>query len=146
MMKLNLKDKPMHFQNPRLFCDHFTNNNSPALLLQPVRREVLSLQPHVVLYHDFITGAEAEDIKKLAQDGLKRSVVAAGEKQETADYRISKSAWLKGSESSIVGRLDHRISVLTGLNVKHPYGEFLQVVNYGIGGHYEPHFDHATVR
>lgn len=35
--------------------------------------------------------------------------------------------------------------MLTGLNVKHPYGEYLQVVNYGIGGHYEPHFDHATV-
>ncbi|XP_043976332.1 prolyl 4-hydroxylase subunit alpha-3 [Gambusia affinis] len=75
---------------------------------------------------------------------LKRSVVAAGEKQETADYRISKSAWLKGSESSTVGRLDRRISMVTGLNVTHPYGEFLQVVNYGIGGHYEPHFDHAT--
>ncbi|KAM4589321.1 prolyl 4-hydroxylase subunit alpha-3 [Fundulus diaphanus] len=135
--------QPTHFENPRLFCDHFTNN-SPALLLQPVRREVLSLQPHVVLYHDFITGAEAEDIKKLAQPGLKRSVVAAGEKQETADYRISKSAWLKGSEGSIIERLDRRISALTGLNVKHPYGEFLQVVNYGIGGHYEPHFDHAT--
>uniref|UniRef100_A0A3Q2PG37 Prolyl 4-hydroxylase subunit alpha-3 n=1 Tax=Fundulus heteroclitus TaxID=8078 RepID=A0A3Q2PG37_FUNHE len=131
---------PTHFENPRLFCDHFTNN-SPALLLQPVRREVLSLQPDVVLYHDFITGAEAEDIKKLAQPG--RSVVAAGEKQETADYRISK-AWLKGSEGSIIERLDGRISALTGLNVKHPYGEFLQVVNYGIGGHYEPHFDHAT--
>lgn len=35
--------------------------------------------------------------------------------------------------------------MITGLNVKHPYGEYLQVVNYGIGGHYEPHFDHATV-
>ncbi|XP_014896614.1 prolyl 4-hydroxylase subunit alpha-3 isoform X1 [Poecilia latipinna] len=136
--------QPMHFENPGLFCDLFTNNHSPALLLQPVRREVLSLQPHVELYHDFITDAEADDIKRLAQPGLKRSVVAAGEKQETADYRISKSAWLKGSESSTVGRLDQRISVVTGLNVMHPYAEFLQVVNYGIGGHYEPHFDHAT--
>ncbi|XP_054901728.1 prolyl 4-hydroxylase subunit alpha-3 isoform X2 [Poeciliopsis prolifica] len=136
--------QPMHFENPRLFCDLFTNNNSPALILQPVRREVLSLQPHVELYHDFLTDTEADDIKKLAQPGLKRSVVAAGEKQETADYRISKSAWLKGSEGSTVERLDRRISVVTGLNVTHPYGEFLQVVNYGIGGHYEPHFDHAT--
>lgn len=58
---------------------------------------------------------------------------------------LTYSAWLKGSAHSIVGKLDHRISMLTGLNVKHPYGEYLQVVNYGIGGHYEPHFDHATV-
>ncbi|XP_008279189.1 prolyl 4-hydroxylase subunit alpha-3 [Stegastes partitus] len=135
--------QPTHFKNPRLFCDYFTNDN-PALLLMPVRREVLSLQPFVVLYHDFITDAEAEDVKSLAQPGLRRSVVAAGEKQATADYRISKSAWLKGSSVSIVGKLDQRISMLTGLNAKHPYGEYLQVVNYGIGGHYEPHFDHAT--
>lgn len=55
------------------------------------------------------------------------------------------SAWLKGSAGNIVEKLDQRISLITGLNVKHPHGEYLQVVNYGIGGHYEPHFDHATV-
>lgn len=54
------------------------------------------------------------------------------------------SAWLKGSAHSTVSRLDQKISMLTGLNVQHPHGEYLQVVNYGIGGHYEPHFDHAT--
>lgn len=59
--------------------------------------------------------------------------------------RLVISAWLKGSAQSTVGKLDQKISMLTGLNVKHPYGEYLQVVNYGIGGHYEPHFDHATV-
>ncbi|XP_060902906.1 prolyl 4-hydroxylase subunit alpha-3 isoform X2 [Labrus mixtus] len=137
------RHQPMHFKNPELFCDFFSNGN-PGLLLQPVRREVLSLQPYVVLYHDFITHTEAEDIKGLAQQGLRRSVVASGEKQATAEYRISKSAWLKGTAQSTVGKLDQRISVLTGLNVKPPYGEYLQVVNYGIGGHYEPHFDHAT--
>ncbi|XP_071401009.1 prolyl 4-hydroxylase subunit alpha-3 [Centroberyx affinis] len=135
--------QPTHYENPRLFCDYFTNG-SPGLLLQPIRREVLSLQPYVVLYHSFITDTEAEDIKLLAQPGLRRSVVAAGEKQATAEYRISKSAWLKGSTRSIIGQLDQRISMLTGLNVQPPYGEYLQVVNYGIGGHYEPHFDHAT--
>lgn len=56
-----------------------------------------------------------------------------------------RSAWLKDTAHPIVGKLDERIHMLTGLNVQHPYGEYLQVVNYGIGGHYEPHFDHATV-
>lgn len=41
--------------------------------------------------------------------------------------------------------MDWRITMVTGLNVQPPYAEYLQVVNYGIGGHYEPHFDHATV-
>lgn len=42
-------------------------------------------------------------------------------------------------------KVDQRITTVTGLNVQPPYAEYLQVVNYGIGGHYEPHFDHATV-
>lgn len=41
--------------------------------------------------------------------------------------------------------LEQRIASLTGLNLQPPYAEYLQVVNYGLGGHYEPHFDHATV-
>ncbi|XP_034024242.1 prolyl 4-hydroxylase subunit alpha-3 [Thalassophryne amazonica] len=135
--------QPMHFENPRLFCDYFTNG-SPGFLLMPVRREVLSRQPYVVLYHDFVTDTEAEELKRLAQPRLRRSVVADGMKQATADYRISKSAWLKDSPESVVAKLDKRIAMLTGLTVKPPYGEYLQVVNYGIGGHYEPHFDHAT--
>ena len=64
----------MHFENPRLFCDDFTNGD-PGLLLKPVRREVLSLQPYVVLYHDFITRSEAEDIKQVAQPGVSGSAV-----------------------------------------------------------------------
>uniref|UniRef100_A0A8C7JR60 Prolyl 4-hydroxylase subunit alpha-3 n=1 Tax=Oncorhynchus kisutch TaxID=8019 RepID=A0A8C7JR60_ONCKI len=135
--------QPTHYENPRLFCDYF-NNDSPGLLLQPIRREVLSLQPYVVLYHSFITDSEAESIRELAQTGLRRSVVASGEEQATAEYRISKSAWLKETAHPIIGRLDQRITLLTSLNVQPPYAEYLQVVNYGIGGHYEPHFDHAT--
>ncbi|XP_041919759.1 prolyl 4-hydroxylase subunit alpha-3 [Alosa sapidissima] len=135
--------QPKHYEDPELFCDYFTNG-SPALLLQPMRREVVSFKPYLVLYHNFITDAEAESIKKVAQPALRRSVVASGENQTTVDYRISKSAWLKDTAHPIVGKLDERIHTLTGLNVQHPYGEYLQVVNYGIGGHYEPHFDHAT--
>lgn len=45
----------------------------------------------------------------------------------------------------LVTPLIYRIAALTGLDVQPPYAEYLQVVNYGIGGHYEPHFDHATV-
>lgn len=58
---------------------------------------------------------------------------------------ICFSAWLKDTVDPMLVTLDHRIAALTGLDVQSPYAEYLQVVNYGIGGHYEPHFDHATV-
>lgn len=66
--------QPVHFENPRLFCDFF-NNDNPGLLLLPVKREVLSLQPYVVLYHDFVTETEAEDIRRLAQPGVSATIV-----------------------------------------------------------------------
>ncbi|NXA90601.1 P4HA3 hydroxylase, partial [Melanocharis versteri] len=126
-----------------LSCSYETNS-SPYLLLQPAKKEMVQIQPYVALYHDFITDAEAETIKGLAGPWLQRSVVASGEKQQKAEYRISKSAWLKDTADPVVRALDQRIAAVTGLDLRPPYAEYLQVVNYGLGGHYEPHFDHAT--
>ena len=62
---------------------------------------------------------------------------------ETANYRISKSAWLKEEEHPVVAAVAQRVEDMTKLSVA--TAEELQVVNYGIGGHYEPHFDFARV-
>lgn len=59
---------------------------------------------------------------------------------------VSCSAWLKDTADPVVRALERRMAALTGLDLRPPYAEHLQVVNYGLGGHYEPHFDHATVR
>ncbi|XP_050010376.1 prolyl 4-hydroxylase subunit alpha-3 isoform X1 [Alexandromys fortis] len=138
-----LGSQPTHYQIPSLYCSYETNS-SPYLLLQPARKEVIHLRPFVVLYHDFVSDAEAQKIRELAEPWLQRSVVASGEKQLPVEYRISKSAWLKDTVDPMLVTLDHRIAALTGLDIQPPYAEYLQVVNYGIGGHYEPHFDHAT--
>lgn len=63
---------------------------------------------------------------------------------ETATYRISKSAWLKDHEHRHIDEVNQRVADMTGLTMD--TAEELQVVNYGIGGHYEPHFDFARVR
>lgn len=60
---------------------------------------------------------------------------------EVANYRISKSAWLKDIDDDVVRTIGLRVEDMTGLTVT--TAEDLQVVNYGIGGHYEPHFDFA---
>ncbi|NXM54418.1 P4HA3 hydroxylase, partial [Illadopsis cleaveri] len=135
--------QPAPEQLLHLSCSYETNS-SPYLLLQPAKKEMVRSQPYVALYHDFITDAEAETIKGLAGPWLQRSVVASGEKQQKAEYRISKSAWLKDTADPVVRALDRRMAALTGLDLRPPYAEYLQVVNYGLGGHYEPHFDHAT--
>lgn len=60
---------------------------------------------------------------------------------ETATYRISKSGWLGDPEHIVVETVGKRITDMTGLTMRS--AEELQVVNYGIGGHYEPHYDFA---
>ncbi|NWR77844.1 P4HA3 hydroxylase, partial [Centropus unirufus] len=142
---LCLSPQPALEHLPHLSCSYETND-SPYLLLQPARKEVVQVRPYVALYHDFISDAEAETIKGLAGPWLQRSVVASGEKQQKAEYRISKSAWLKDTADPVVRALEQRIAAVTGLDLRPPYAEYLQVVNYGLGGHYEPHFDHATSR
>ncbi|CAJ0964234.1 unnamed protein product, partial [Ranitomeya imitator] len=134
-----------HHEDPGLVCSQDTNS-SPYLTLQPLKKELLSRTPYIALYHDFISDDEAEKIKELAAPWLQRSVVASGVQQAQAEYRISKSAWLKDTVHPVIADLDVRIAAATGLCAKAPYAEYLQVVNYGIGGHYEPHFDHATSR
>lgn len=53
------------------------------------------------------------------------------------------SAWLRDEDHEAVRRASQRVNAITGLTTD--TAEELQVVNYGIGGHYEPHFDFATV-
>lgn len=53
-------------------------------------------------------------------------------------YRISKSAWLKDEEHPVIEQVVQRIKDMTGLSME--TAEELQVANYGIGGHYEPHY------
>ncbi|XP_021376327.1 prolyl 4-hydroxylase subunit alpha-1-like, partial [Mizuhopecten yessoensis] len=60
---------------------------------------------------------------------------------ETASYRISKSAWLKDEDDLAIRRVNSRIEAATGLDMS--TAEDLQIANYGLGGHYEPHFDFA---
>ena len=55
------------------------------------------------------------------------------------------SGWLSPNDDPLgyVSRIDQRIEDITGLAMS--TAEQLQVVNYGIGGHYEPHYDFAQV-
>ncbi|XP_065708249.2 prolyl 4-hydroxylase subunit alpha-3 isoform X5 [Patagioenas fasciata] len=110
---------------PQLGCSYETNG-SPYLLLQPAKKEMVQIRPYVALYHDFISDAEAETIKGLAGPWLQRSVVASGEKQQKADYRISKSAWLKDTAHPVVQTLEKRMAAITGLDLRPPYAEYLQ--------------------
>ncbi|XP_030629494.1 prolyl 4-hydroxylase subunit alpha-1a [Chanos chanos] len=125
----------------RLFCRYFDNSRHPRYLLGPVKQEDEWDRPRIVRYHDIISEKEMEKIKELAKPRLHRATISnpITGVLETAEYRVSKSAWLAAYEHPVVDRVNQRIEDITGLDVT--TAEELQVANYGVGGQYEPHFD-----
>ncbi|XP_055525461.1 prolyl 4-hydroxylase subunit alpha-1-like [Wyeomyia smithii] len=126
----------------KLSCRYVTNE-SAFLKLAPLKLEEAHLKPYIVIYHDVMSDKEIEVIKRLAKPRFRRATVQnykTGE-LEVANYRISKSAWLKDEEHPYIKSIGQRVEDMTGLS--QTTAEELQVVNYGIGGHYEPHFDFA---
>lgn len=123
----------------KLNC-RYVDNDVPFLKIAPLKLEQYSFDPYIVVYHDVMYDSEIEVIKRLAKPRFRRATVQnhkTGE-LETANYRISKSAWLKEEEHKVVQDVVQRTADMTGLTME--TAEELQVVNYGIGGHYEPHY------
>ncbi|CAN8031344.1 unnamed protein product, partial [Ixodes persulcatus] len=125
-----------------LRCKLATNENHPLLLLQPLKLEVLSEDPRIVLVHDFVGARERRMIRELAYPILYRATVHMNTGQAPSTYRISKAAWLSDHHHPVVEQLTRRIAAATGLSTSS--AEHLQVVNYGVGGHYSPHFDFSA--
>ena len=49
--------------------------------------------------------------------------------------------WLPDNSDAMIVALTHRLRHMTGLDQS--LAEMLQIANYGLGGHYEPHYDMA---
>ena len=52
-----------------LRCNY--NSKGPLLMIGPLKEELLSIDPLVYIYHDFITSKQAVKIKKIAIEGVK---------------------------------------------------------------------------
>uniref|UniRef100_F1L319 procollagen-proline 4-dioxygenase n=1 Tax=Ascaris suum TaxID=6253 RepID=F1L319_ASCSU len=125
----------------RLYC--YYKMDRPYLRLAPIKVEIMRLNPLAVLFHQIMSDEEAHIIEMLAIPKLNRATVqnAMTGGLETASYRISKSAWLKPHEHEVVDRFNKRLDMATNLEME--TAEELQIQNYGVGGHYDPHFDCA---
>ncbi|XP_029303936.1 prolyl 4-hydroxylase subunit alpha-2 isoform X3 [Cottoperca gobio] len=125
----------------RLFCRYQDGKRNPRLLLKPMKEEDEWDSPHIVRYLEVLSHEETEKIKELAKPRLSRATVRDPKTGvlTTANYRVSKSAWLEEEDDPVIARVNQRIEDITGLTVG--TAELLQVANYGVGGQYEPHYD-----
>lgn len=105
----------------------------PILLLE---------QPQLILFGDVISAEECDQVIELSEKKLQRSTTVDPEtgRAEIIANRSSESTSFQLSETPFIDRLDRRISAL--MNVPLENGEGLQVLRYGVGGEYRPHFDY----
>lgn len=132
---------PTTKQHHHLKCWYRFQN--PLLRLKPQKVERLWVNPEIFLFHDILTDMQANWIKDTAYPMLERATIFDPDtgKMVSADYRVSKSAWMSMQDFPEVHELGLRIKAVTKLDLD--YAEHLQIANYGMGGQYEPHFDHA---
>jgi prolyl 4-hydroxylase len=98
-------------------------------------------QPIVVTLEEVFTPAECERLMALARPRLERSTVVDPRTGTNAvvDYRSSEGMFFRPLEDPFIAELDVRLAALMNCPVEN--GEGLQVLRYGIGGQYPPHFD-----
>ncbi|XP_070137453.1 prolyl 4-hydroxylase subunit alpha-2 isoform X2 [Drosophila bipectinata] len=124
----------------KLLC-RYNSTTTPFLTLAPLKMEVVGLNPYMVIYHDVLSTAEIEEMKEMATPSLKRATVfkASEGKNTVVKTRTSKVAWFPDSYNSLTLRLNARINDMTGFDLSG--SEMLQLMNYGLGGHYDRHYD-----
>jgi len=97
--------------------------------------------PEVIVLENVLTDAECDALIELSRPKLSRSTTVD---RETGGYQIiaarsSEGTFFQRGENTLVASIEKRLSALTGMPIEN--GEGLQILHYGVGGEYQPHFD-----
>jgi prolyl 4-hydroxylase len=101
-------------------------------------------QPQLILFGNVLSAEECDRVIELSEDKLQRSTIIDPEtgRPESIENRSSEGTEFQLSETPFIDRLDRRISALMNWPLEN--GEGLQVLRYGVGGEYRPHFDYFS--
>ena len=119
--------------------------NGAALLQLPDRAvTVLAslLLPRVVVFGGLLSDEECAGLIELARPRLRRSQTLNLDTGTDEDHaaRTSEGAMFRRGETELCARIEARIAALLDWPVEN--GEGLQVLRYGPGAQYEPHYDY----
>nr|WP_145550315.1 2OG-Fe(II) oxygenase [Variovorax boronicumulans] len=120
-------------------------DDSPLYLQAEDRRvHVLSaqLQPRIVVFGGLLSDAECEELIALANPRMARSRTVAtktGGEEINVD-RTSDGMFFQRGETELITRIEARIAALLRWPVEN--GEGLQILRYGPGAEYKPHYDY----
>jgi prolyl 4-hydroxylase len=136
---------------------HVTTSNSAKYIAGPSRLpgdHVIEIEGHrvqvmarwrrplIAVLDNVLSPAECEELMEASRVKLQRSTVADPNSgaRSVIQARTSEGTWWDRNSTDLITKIDNRLSKLTGWAVEH--GEGLQVMRYGVGGEYKPHFDY----
>lgn len=98
--------------------------------------------PRIVVFRELLSDAECDALIELARPRLSRSetVVNRTGESEVNAARTSQGMFFSRGEGDLISAIEARIAAL--LNWPIERGEGLQVLRYGVGAEYRPHFDY----
>jgi prolyl 4-hydroxylase len=119
--------------------------NGPSLLTVDGRSiQVLAnlIHPRVVLLGNLVSAEECAELIETARGRLRRSPTfnASTGQSEAHESRTSDGTYLPTAFTPLVARIEQRIADLLGWPLEN--GEPLQVLHYGPGAEYKPHYDY----
>ena len=99
-------------------------------------------EPRVVVFGNLLSGEECDEIIALARTRLARSetVQTATGATEVNEARTSQGMFFDRGEHPVCKRIELRMAALLHWPVEN--GEGLQVLRYGPGAEYKPHYDY----
>lgn len=98
--------------------------------------------PRVVVLGNFMSHEECDALVAAATPRLARSLTVATKTggEEVNPDRTSNGMFFRRGENDLVSRVEARLARLTRWPVSH--GEGIQVLHYGPGAEYKPHYDY----
>lgn len=102
----------------RLKCRYVKDH--PFLIIGPIKKEQVHIEPDIWIFYDVVSDKQIQVMKSLATPILKRAIVRNPKtgKYETAEYRVSKSAWLNDGDNPMFPYLTTLVEAATNLSLK----------------------------
>lgn len=99
-------------------------------------------EPPLTVFEQFLSYEECDALIEAARPRLARSTVLADETGDNELHagRVSQGMFFARSETPLIHQIEERIAQLVNWPLDH--GETLQILRYGPGGKYDPHYDY----
>jgi prolyl 4-hydroxylase len=100
--------------------------------------------PRIVVFGNLLTQAECEELIEASRPKLVRSetVNRASGGTELNEARTSEGAYFFHDASPLLEKINRRFAQVTRWPLAH--GEPLQILHYGVGAEYQPHYDYFS--